>query len=130
MVERSGYDELAAKIKTYPVSASVLAEVESKGRHLISNERRTVTHKFERMLDSDVFAVGNIRIGLEYRLLPQINSEGLAIHVLTDIAGQTSLDRTWNYWRLIALIAGHIITTALGIKTYEYIGTLLPLVKR
>ncbi|MEC9273024.1 MAG: hypothetical protein VYB63_08905, partial [Chloroflexota bacterium] len=88
MVERSGYDELAAKIKAHPVSASVLAEVESKGRNLFANERRTVTHKFERMLDSDIFTVGNIRIGLEYRLLPQINSEGLAIHVLTDIAGQ------------------------------------------
>ena len=86
--DSSGYDELAAKIKAHPVSASVLAEVESKGRHLFANERRTVTHKFERMLDNDIFTVGNIRIGLEYRLLPQINSEGLAIHVLTDIAGQ------------------------------------------
>ena len=40
------------------------------------------------MLYNDIFTVGNIRLGLEYRLLPQINSEGLAIHVLTDIAGQ------------------------------------------
>ena len=88
MVERSGYEELAGQLKAHPVSASVLAEVESKGRNLFANERRTVTHKFERMLDNDIFTVGNIRIGLEYRLLPQINSEGLAIHVLTDIAGQ------------------------------------------
>ena len=73
MVERSGYEDLAAQLKAHPVSASVLAEVESKGRHLFANERRTVTHKFERMLDNDIFTVGNIRIGLEYRLLPQIN---------------------------------------------------------
>lgn len=88
MIERAGYDDLAAAVEAQPVPAATLDEIEAKGRDLAVTERRTVTHMFERMLDGDVYTVGNIRIGLEYRLLPNINSQGLAIHVLTDIANQ------------------------------------------
>ncbi|MFQ6027234.1 MAG: hypothetical protein ACE5Q6_07060 [Dehalococcoidia bacterium] len=88
MIKRSGYDSLAAAVEAQPVPKATLDEIESKGRELAVTERRTVTHMFERALDRDWYTVGNIRIGLEYRLLPNINSQGLAIHVLGDIAGQ------------------------------------------
>ena len=88
MIRRSGYDDLADAVEANPVSSETLDAVESKGREMAVNMRRTVTHMFERMLDDDVFTVGNLRIGLEYRILPQANTEGLAIHVLSDVAGQ------------------------------------------
>ena len=40
------------------------------------------------MLECDKIEVGNLKFGLEYRHLPQINDEGMAIHVLTDVAGR------------------------------------------
>ena len=88
MIQQAGYENLAAAVEAQPVSAATLDEIETKGRDLAVTERRTVTHMFERMLDRDVYTVGNVRIGLEYRLIPNLNSQGLAIHVLTDIAGQ------------------------------------------
>jgi len=88
MIERSGYEDLAEKIKSSPISAKTLDEAESKGRELTKAGRRTVTHMFERQLEGDLYEAGNIRFGLEYRLLPQINSEGMAIHVMSDVAGQ------------------------------------------
>ena len=88
MIQRAGYDDLAAAVEANPVAESVLDEVEAKGRQMAVGMRRTVTHKFERMLEEDVFTVGNLRIGLEYRILPQANTEGLAIHVLSDVADQ------------------------------------------
>ena len=88
MVERAGYEDLADKLKDNPVSSSVLDKAEAKGRELSRAGRRTVTHMFERQLEGDLFEAGNIRFGLEYRLLPQINSEGMAIHVMSDVAGQ------------------------------------------
>jgi hypothetical protein len=88
MIERSGYEALASAVIANPISVGVLDQIEAKGRELATAERRTVTHKFERLMEKDWYTVGNIRIGLEYRLLPGINSEGLAIHVLSDIAGQ------------------------------------------
>jgi hypothetical protein len=88
MIERSGYEALASAVAANPISVGVLDQIEAKGRELATAERRTVTHKFERLMEKDWYTVGNIRIGLEYRLLPGINSEGLAIHVLSDIAGQ------------------------------------------
>ncbi len=88
MIQQAGYENLAAAVEAQPVSAETLDEIETKGRDLAVTERRTVTHMFERMLDRDVYTVGNVRIGLEYRLIPNLNSQGLAIHVLTDIAGQ------------------------------------------
>ena len=88
MIQRAGYEDLAAAVAANPVAESVLDEVEAKGRQMAVGMRRTVTHKFERMLEEDVFTVGNLRIGLEYRILPQANTEGLAIHVLSDVADQ------------------------------------------
>ena len=88
MIQRAGYADLAAAVEANPVAAAVLDEVEAKGRQMAVGMRRTVTHKFERMLEEDVFTVGNLRIGLEYRILPQANTEGLAIHVLSDVADQ------------------------------------------
>ena len=88
MIQRAGYEDLAAEVEANPVAAAVLDEVEAKGRQMAVGMRRTVTHKFERMLEEDVFTVGNLRIGLEYRILPQANTEGLAIHVLSDVADQ------------------------------------------
>ena len=87
MIRRSGYDALADAVAVNPVSESTLDEIESQGRQMGVNMRRTVAHKFERMLEDDVYTVGNLRIGLEYRFAG--NSEGLAIHVLSDVADQT-----------------------------------------
>ena len=88
LIQRAGYEELAAAVEAKPVAAETFDQVEATGREMAVSKRRTVTHKFERMLDEDVFTVGNLRIGLEYRILPQANTEGVAIHVLSDVAGQ------------------------------------------
>ncbi len=88
MVERAGYEDLATSLESNPVSKDTLDKVEAKARMMSREGRRTVTHKFERQLEGDTFVAGNVRFGLEYRLLPQINSEGLAIHVVSDVAGQ------------------------------------------
>ena len=88
LIQRAGYEELAAAVEAEPVAAETFDQVEATGREMAVSKRRTVTHKFERMLDEDVFTVGNLRIGLEYRILPQANTEGVAIHVLSDVAGQ------------------------------------------
>lgn len=88
MIKRAGYASVAEALEADPAPASLLDEIEAKGRELAISERRTVAHKFERMLDKDWYRVGNICIGLEYRILPQINSQGLAIHVLSNIADQ------------------------------------------
>ena len=76
MIRRSGYDALADAVAASPVSEETLDAIENKGREMSVAMRRTVTHMFERMLDDDVFTVGNLRIGLEYRILPQANTEG------------------------------------------------------
>ena len=86
MVRRSGYDSLADSLEAHPVSDAALDEAESKARDLSRNERRTVHHMMPEMLDGDCVEVGNLRFGLEYRHLA--NDEGMAIHVLSDVAGQ------------------------------------------
>ncbi len=86
MVRRSGYDALADGLEANPVSQAALDEAEAKARDLSRNERRTVHHLMPEMLDGDMIEVGNIRFGLEYRHLA--NDEGMAIHVLSDVAGQ------------------------------------------
>jgi hypothetical protein len=88
MVRRSGYDDLANSLEKNPVSAGVLDQIEATGRQISNAERRTVEHLMPEMLESDKIEVGNIRFGLEYRHLPQINTEGMAIHVLADVAGR------------------------------------------
>jgi len=88
MVRRSGYDDLANSLEKNPVSAAVLDQTEATGREISNAERRTVEHLMPEMLEGDKIEVGNIKFGLEYRHLPQINDEGMAIHVLTDVAGR------------------------------------------
>jgi hypothetical protein len=87
MFERSGYDDLAEKVTATPISTETLDHVEATARAMSRDGRRTVHHKFERQLEGDLFEAGNISIGLEYRLLPQINDEGMAIHVVSNVAG-------------------------------------------
>ena len=93
MVRRAGYDTIADKLDG-PEStvSSALDEVESVARETARKWRRTVTHNGSAELaeipGSEVIEVGNIRFGLEFRELPQIEARGMAIHVLSDVAGQ------------------------------------------
>lgn len=86
MIRRAGYDDLAAKVDADPIPAKTMDEIEATARAKANTERRTVHHKFERMLDGDMIEVGNVRFGLEFRELA--NDRGLAIHVVSDVAGQ------------------------------------------
>lgn len=86
MVRRAGYDDLAARIEAHPIPSGKLDEIESIAREKARNERRTVHHKLERMLEGDMIYAGNIRFGLEFREVN--NDRGLAIHVLSDVADQ------------------------------------------
>ena len=88
MVRRAGYDTLADSLEASPVDTAKLDEAEATAREMSRQGRRTVHHLMPEMLDGDKITVGNLKFGLEYRHLPQINDEGMAIHVLTDIAGQ------------------------------------------
>jgi hypothetical protein len=84
MVRRAGYDQLAEKIESNPIPASKLEDLETMARAMARTQRRMVVHK----RGDHMFEAGNLRFGLEYRELPRINDRGVAIHVLTDIAGQ------------------------------------------
>ena len=87
MLRRAGYEDVAEKLNNYQQAslvASKLNEVEAIARDKALKERRTVTHK----RGDEVIEAGNIRFGLEFRELPQVNDRGLAIHVLSDVAGQ------------------------------------------
>ena len=86
MIQRAGYDELAAKLEDNPISKAKLDTVEATARELSNNERRTVHHLMPQMLEGDKIEVGNLKFGLEYRELA--NDRGMAIHVLSDVAGQ------------------------------------------
>ena len=86
MVQRAGYDELAAKLEANPISKAKMDTVEATARELSSNERRTVHHLMPEMLEGDKLEVGNLKFGLEFRELA--NDRGMAIHVLADVAGQ------------------------------------------
>ena len=86
MIRRAGYEDLAAAVETNPVSKATLNEVETKGREIALAERRTVHHLMPELVEGDKIQVGNLRFGLEYRHLPQISDEGMAIHVLADVA--------------------------------------------
>jgi hypothetical protein len=59
-----------------------LDQVEEAARYLALKQRRTVTHN----RGDVVLEAGNIRFGLEFRELR--NDRGMAIHVLSDVAGQ------------------------------------------
>jgi hypothetical protein len=82
MIRRAGYDDLAAKVEASPIPSATLDAAEEQGRELSKTERRTVTHNRGDVM----FEAGNIRFGLEYRHLA--NDEGMAIHVMSDVAGQ------------------------------------------
>jgi hypothetical protein len=91
MIQRAGYEDLAAAVEANPVPESTLNEVEAKARELARGERRTVHHSLSEMLEGDKIEAGNIRFGLEYRhqgANPANKPLGMAIHVLSDVAGQ------------------------------------------
>lgn len=88
MIRRAGYEELASAVEANPPSQAKLDEAEKKGRQLSRDERRTVHHMMPELIEGDKIQVGNLKFGLEYRHLPQINDQGMAIHVLAEVADQ------------------------------------------
>ena len=83
MLEFAGYDDIAKQLDCDMVSKK-LDEVKETARYMAVSQRRTVTHN----RGDVVIEAGNIKFGLEFRELPQINDRGLAVHVLSDVAGQ------------------------------------------
>jgi hypothetical protein len=81
MLERAGYPQVAAAVDMGEIGR-VLPEVEGCARELFAAKRNTVKHN----RGTDVYEIGNIRIGLEMRRLP-MGDGGLAVHVLADIGG-------------------------------------------
>ena len=80
MLNAAGYGEITAGIDTQLVSKQ-LEEVDTVAREKFINGRRLVKHN----RGTDMFEAGIIRFGLEMRDLGA--DGGLAIHVLTDLAG-------------------------------------------
>ena len=83
MVEEAGYPEIAGKLDMAAVAAS-LDEVENMARAKFMADRNTVKHN----RGTDIIEAGNIRFGLEMRRLAS-GDGGLAIHVLSELAGNT-----------------------------------------
>lgn len=83
MLIESGYAEVAEGIDQKVVDQA-LEEVERVARVKFMADRNTVKHN----RGTDVFDAGVIKFGLEMRLLPS-GDGGLAIHVLSDLAGNT-----------------------------------------
>ena len=83
MLTEAGYPEIANGLDKEAVSDG-LEEVESAARAKFMADRNTVKHN----PGTDIFEAGNIKFGLEMRLLPG-GDGGLAIHVLSDLAGNT-----------------------------------------
>ena len=81
MLREAGYPEIADAVDVKKVAGS-LAEVESTARELHMTARNTVKHN----RGTDIFEAGNIRFGLEMRRQTS-GDGGLAIHVLSDLAG-------------------------------------------
>lgn len=81
MLERAGYEQVAQQLDCDLV-VEQLAQVEEAARYIAIKQRRTVTHN----RGDVVIECSNIRFGLEFR---EINGDrGLAVHVLSDVAGQ------------------------------------------
>ena len=81
MLHEAGYDAIANQVDTHQVKQK-LGAVEAKARELFAVGRNTVKHN----RGTDIFEAGNIRFGLEMR--KQAGGDGgLAIHVLSDLAG-------------------------------------------
>lgn len=83
MIRRSGYEDLASSLD-YSLVASKIDELEACGRDMAAKGRLTQIHN----RGDEVIEAGNIKFGLEFRELPHIKDRGLAIHVLSDVAGQ------------------------------------------
>ena len=83
MVEEAGYPEIAGQLDMAAVAAS-LDEVENIARAKFMADRNTVKHN----RGTDIIEAGNIRFGLEMRRLAS-GDGGLAIHVLSELAGNT-----------------------------------------
>jgi hypothetical protein len=81
MLEHAGYGELAKRLDAGLVS-SKLDQVEAAARSMALKQRRTVIHQ----RGDPVIEAGNIRFGLEFR--QTANDRGMAVHVLSDVAGQ------------------------------------------
>jgi hypothetical protein len=87
MLKRAGYEDVASQLDNYQQAAMVatkLNEVEQTAREMAVGQRRTVVHN----RGDEIIQAGNIKFGLEYRDLPSIDDKGVAIHVLSDVAGQ------------------------------------------
>ena len=81
MLERAGYEQVAQQLDCDLVLEK-LDEVEEAARYMAVKKRRTVTHN----RGDVVIDCGNIRFGLEFREIG--GDRGLAVHVLSDVAGQ------------------------------------------
>jgi len=81
MLEHAGYGDVASSLDGDLV-ASKLDEVEEAARSMAISQRRIVLHQ----RGDPVIEAGNIKFGLEFRETG--TDRGMAIHVLTDIAGQ------------------------------------------
>ncbi|MCY4560487.1 MAG: hypothetical protein OXF79_29810 [Chloroflexi bacterium] len=83
MLTSAGYADAAGAVDMNAVNAA-LAEVDSTARAKFAAERNTVKHN----RGTDIIEAGNIRFGLEMRRQAS-GDGGLAIHVLSDLAGNT-----------------------------------------
>jgi hypothetical protein len=81
MLTQAGYEAVAQRLDCALVLKQ-LDQVEEAARYIAQTQRRTVTHN----RGDVVIEAGNIRFGLEFRELR--NDRGMAIHVLSDVAGQ------------------------------------------
>ena len=81
MLERAGHSDIAGSIDQDAVSGA-LDEVEKEARTMAVTHRSVTVHN----RGEPVFEAGNVRFGLEYRNLSV--GQGMAIHVLSDVAGQ------------------------------------------
>lgn len=83
MLTRAGYGDAAGSLDMSAVNAA-LNEVDATARIKFAGERNTVKHN----RGTDIIEAGNIRFGLEMRRQAS-GDGGLAIHVLSDLAGNT-----------------------------------------
>ncbi len=83
MLTAAGYADAAGALDQSAISAA-LDEVDSTARVKFAGERNTVKHN----RGTDIIEAGNIRFGLEMRRQAS-GDGGLAIHVLSELAGNT-----------------------------------------
>ncbi len=83
MLTEAGFADAAGALDQAAINAA-LEEVDSTARVKFAGERNTVKHN----RGTDIIEAGNIRFGLEMRRQAS-GDGGLAIHVLSDLAGNT-----------------------------------------